>query len=167
MVVASIAESRTTSMANTATVDEAASSVWLGRWMVGVAVIYLLLFVNLASLILMPWRLLQLSPAFDAPLSSVAAQATISTLLMFGLDLAMIAAVLFWASRNSPEHVSFVWLVIGFELVRSIADDLYLLLFRDYIVETVHYGFSGLHVVIIVSGYLTNRSAMAIGGTST
>lgn len=144
----------------TVAMEETTGAIWLGRWMVGVAVVYLLLFVNLASLVLVPTRLTQLSPAFDAPISSVAAQATIDALLMFGLDLAVIAAVLLWASRNPLRHVVLVWLVIGLELVRGIADDLYLLLFRDYVVDEFYYGFIVLHVVIIATGYLAYRHAV-------
>lgn len=132
--------------------------VWLGRWMVGVAIVYLLLFVNLASLVLFPSRLLQFSPAFDAPVTSVAGQTAIDAYLLFGLDLAVIAVILLWASRNPLQHVVLVWLVIGLEFIRGIADDLYLLLFREYVIEEVYYGFIVLHVIIIVTGYLAVRN---------
>lgn len=135
------------------------AETWLGRWMVGVAAIYFLLFVNLASLVIVPTRLTQFSPAFDAPVTSVAAKATIDALLMFGLELAVIAAVLLWAARNPLRHVVLVWLVIGLELVRGILDDLYLILFRDYFVEEIYYGFIVLHLLIIVTGFLAYRQA--------
>lgn len=151
-------EASTVLSAETATIDDTAE-IWLGRWMIGVAVVYLLLFANLASLVLVPARLTQLSPAFDAPISSVAAQVTIDALLMFGLELAVIAVVLLLASRNPLRHAVLVWLVIGLELVRGIADDLYLLLFRDYVVDEFYYGFIVLHVVIIATGYLAYRRA--------
>lgn len=137
------------------------AETWLGRWMVGVAVIYLLLFANLASLVIFPNRLTQLSPTFDAPVTSVAAQATIDALLMFGLELAVVAAVLLWAARNPLQHVVLVWLVIGSELVRGILDDLYLILFREYVFEKIYYGFIALHVIIIATGYLAYRQAIS------
>lgn len=141
------------------TEDSTSDERWLGRWMVGVALVYLLLFANIVSVVLFPSRLTQLVPAFDAPVTSVAAQAGIDVYLIFGLDLFVIAVVLLWASRNPLQHVILFWLVLGLELVRGILDDLYLLLYRDYVVDELYYGFIVLHLVVIVTGILAYRTA--------
>lgn len=140
------------------------SARWLGRWMVGVAVVYLLLFANLVATVLVPARLVQFYPTFDASVTSVAAQTTVDAMLMFGLDLAVIAVVLLWASRDPLQHRVLVWLVIGLELVRGIADDLYLIFLRDYPVDAVYVGFIGLHLAIIGTGWLAYRRATTTSG---
>ena len=133
---------------------------WLGRWMVGVAVFYLLSFANFVWLRLDPTLLETLYPTYDAPITSVAAQATIDSLLMFGVEIAVVAVVLLWASRNPLEHRILFWLVIALEVVRGILVDLYLIFLREYPIDEVYYGFIVLHSVIIVTGYLAYRKAM-------
>lgn len=134
--------------------------------MIGVAVVYLLLFANLVWLKLDPSRLETFYPTYDTTTTSVAAQTTIDALLMFGLELAVIAIVLLWASRDPLEHRVLVWLVIALEGIRGILDDLYLIFLREYPVDEVYYGFIVLHTVIIVTGYLAYRNATTVSETT-
>lgn len=130
------------------------SATWLRRWMVGVGVIYLLLAVNLSSVLFPPERLYQFFPPFDAAPDSVAFAVAADLAFLFALSHGVIGAYLLWGSRRPREYAVLVPLLIALELVVGIVDDLYLIFLRDYPVDAVYYGFIVLHVVIIVTGYV-------------
>lgn len=121
--------------------------------MVGVGLIYLLLAVNLSSLIVAPERVYQFFPTFDAPLASVAFAVAADLAFLSGLSHAVIGAFLIWGARRPMAYANFVPLVIAMELVVGVVDDLYLIFFRAYPMDAIYYGFILLHLAIIVTGY--------------
>lgn len=129
------------------------SERWLRRWMIGVGVVYLLLALNLSSLLVAHDRIYLFFPPFDAALDSVAFAVAADLAFLSGLSHAVIGAFLLWASRRPMAYVSLVPLVLALELVVGIVDDLYLIFLRDYPIDAVYYGFILLHLVIIVTGY--------------
>lgn len=130
------------------------SERWLGRWMLGVGVVYLVLALNLSSLLVAPERVYLFFPTYDAPLDSVAFAVAADLAFLVGLSHGVIGAFLLWASRRPTAHVGLVPLVIAIELVVGIVDDLYLIFMREYPIDAVYYGFIALHLVIIGTGYL-------------
>lgn len=130
---------------------------WLPRWMVGVGVVYLVLAVNLSSLLVAPERVYQFFPPYDAPLDGVAFAATADGWFLVGLTHAVVGAFLLWGSRRPRAHAVVVPFVVAMELVAGIAHNLYLLFLRDYPVDAVYYGFVVLHVVVIATGYFVYR----------
>lgn len=130
------------------------SERWLSRWMIGVGVIYLLLALNLSSLLVAPERIYQFFPAYDAALDTVAFGVTADLAFLSGLTHAVIGGYLLWASRRPMAYTNLVPLIIALELVVGIVDDLYLIFLRAYTIDTVYYGFIILHLVIIVTGYI-------------
>lgn len=144
-------------MANDPENESAHSERWLLRWMIGVGVIYLVLAVNLSSLIVAPERVYQFFPSYDAALDSVAFAVSADLAFLSGLSHGVIGIYLLWASRRPAASVVLVPLIIAMELVVGIFDDLYLILLRDYPVDAVYYGFIVLHVVIITTGYFVYR----------
>lgn len=130
------------------------SERWLSRWMMGVGVVYLLLALNLSSLIVAPERVYQFVPTYDAPLDSVAFAVTADLAFLSGLGHGVLGAYLLWASRRAMDYTVLVPLIILMELVFGIVDDLYLILVRNYPVDAVYYGFIVLHLVIIGTGYV-------------
>ena len=132
---------------------------WLSRWMIGVGVVYLLLAVNLSSLVVAPERIYQFFPTYDAPLDSVAFAVSADLAFLSGLSHAVIGGYLLWASRRPQSHLALIPLVIALELVVGIIDDLYLIFTRAYPIDAVYYGFILLHLVIITSGYLVYTDA--------
>lgn len=127
-------------------------SPWLSRWMLGVGVIYLLLAVNLGSLVVAPERVYQFYPTYDAPLDSVATAVAVDVAFMVALEFAVIGVVLLWASRRPTAYVGLVPLVLALEVVRGIVDDLYLIAMRTHTIDEIYYGFILLHLVIIATG---------------
>lgn len=134
-------------------IDSNNSERWLRRWMIGVGVVYLLLALNLSSLLIAPERVFQFFPTYDAALDSIAFAVTADLAFLVGLSHAVIGVFLLWASRRPTDYVSLVPLIILMELVAGIVDDLYLILFRNYTIDAAYYGFILLHLVIIVTGY--------------
>ncbi len=122
--------------------------------MSGVGVVYLLLALNLSSLIIAPDRIHRFFPTYDAALDSVAFAATADLAFLSGLSHGVIGVYLLWASRRPMANTNLVPLVIALELVVGIVDDLYLIFLRAYTIDAVYYGFIVLHLVIIVTGYL-------------
>lgn len=122
--------------------------------MIGVGVVYLVLALNLSSLIVAPERVYQFFPSYDAPLDSVAFAVAADLAFLTGLSHAVIGAFLLWASRRPTAYAVLVPLVIAMELVAGILDDLYLIILRDYTIDAVYYGFIVLHVAIIGTGYV-------------
>lgn len=134
--------------------ESARSNRWLSRWLAGVGVVYLLLALNLSSLLIAPERIYQFFPTFDAPLDSIAFAVAADLALLSGLSHAVIGGSLLWAARRPRAGAVLVPLVIALELVVGIVDDLYLITMRAYTIDAVYYGFILLHLVIIVTGYL-------------
>ncbi len=122
--------------------------------MLGVGVVYLLLAVNLSSLLVAPERVDLFFPTYDAPLDSVAFKVSADLAFLNGLSHGVIGAFLLWGSRRPKTYALFVPFIILMELVVGIVDDLYLLFLRDYPVDAAYYAFILLHSVIIVTGYL-------------
>lgn len=122
--------------------------------MLGVGVVYLLLALNLSSLLVSPDRVYQFFPPYDAPLDSIAFAVSADLAFLSGLSHGVIGAFLLWGSRRPMAYVKLVPLIIAMELVVGIVDDLYLIFLREYPIDAVYYGFILLHLVIIVTGYL-------------
>jgi hypothetical protein len=120
--------------------------------MVGVGLVYLLLAANLGSLVVVPDRVYQFYPTYDAPLDSVATAVAVDVALMVGLEFAVLGAALLWASRRPTAYAGLVPLIVALELVRGILDDVYLLTMRAYPIDAIYYGFIVLHLVVIVTG---------------
>lgn len=104
-------------------------------------------------------RLLTQYPNLGVSVDSVAARALIDTWFMFGLEVMVIGAALIYCSRDPVRHVALAWTVIGLELVRGIADDLYLIA-RGYDNVAVYVGWILVHTTIIVSGLVCARRAL-------
>jgi hypothetical protein len=73
----------------------------------------------------------------------------------FVLDLMVTGAFMLWASRNPLKNLNLVWLIIFLEMVRGIADDLYLVS-RGYNAG-FYAGFITVHVLIILTGFIFLR----------
>lgn len=95
-------------------------------------------------------------PALELAVDSAAAQALIDVWFMFGLEVAVIGVALVWLSRDPLRALPLVWVVLALELVRGIADDLYLLA-RGYD-PVVYLVWIVLHLVIVVTGLLSIRA---------
>jgi len=143
------------------------SGTWLSRWMRAVGAIYLLLAVNLGSLVVAPERVYQFYPTFDAPLDGVATAVAVDVALMFALEVGVVGLFLLWASRRPIEYAGLVPLIVALEVVRGIADDVYLLTMRTYPVDAVYYGFIVLHLLVVVTGLAVYPGLRRVGfGTS-
>jgi hypothetical protein len=79
----------------------------------------------------------------------------VDTWVGFGVEVAVIGVVLVLASATPSLARVLVWLVIGIELTRGIAYDLYMLT-RDY-EPSVYVPWLVVHAVIIVTGALVLR----------
>lgn len=128
------------------------SGRWLSRWMVGVGVVYLLLAINLGSLVVAPERVYQFFPTYDAPLDSVATAVAVDVAFMVALEFGVVGLSLLWASRRPTAYAGLVPLIVALEVVRGVVDDLYLIAMRTYTVDAIYYGFILLHLVIIATG---------------
>lgn len=88
---------------------------------------------------------------------SAPAQALVDVWSLFGLEVAVIAAVLLWSPRDPLRHIALVRVVIGLEVVRRTADDLYLIIRgNDAIIYTA---WIVLHLVIAIPGVVLARRA--------
>ena len=127
--------------------------------MIAVGLVYLLLALNLSSLLVAPEQVYLFFPTYDAPLDSVAFAATADLGFLAGLVYVVIGGFLLWASRHPKAHVVLVPLIIAIELVAGIIDDLYFILMRDYTVDAIFFGFIVLHLVVIATGYFVYQRA--------
>lgn len=94
-------------------------------------------------------------PDLGVPVDSFPAQALIDVWFMFGLEVLVIGAALLWFSRDPLRHIALVWTVLVLELVRGIADDVYLIA-RGY--DLVVYSiWIVIHLVVITTGMLSIR----------
>lgn len=98
-------------------------------------------------------------PDLGLAVDSAAAQALVDVWFMFGLEVAVIGVALVWLSRDPLRALPLVWVVLGLELVRGVADDPYLLV-RGYD-PVVYLGWIVIHLAIVVTGLLSIRSASA------
>ncbi|HEV2126221.1 MAG TPA: BphX family protein [Chloroflexota bacterium] len=129
-------------------------------WMRTVGAFYLFLGIfNLPFVV--QARLLGQYPNLGVPVDSAAARALVDTWFMFGLEMGVVGAALVFFSRNPVRHLALVWTVIALEVVRGVADDLYLIARGQ---DAVFYGsFALVHLAIIITGIVFARRAL---GTS-
>lgn len=132
----------------------------LRLWMRGVGAFYLLLFV-MAVFVKLPLQIF-LENAAEIPVTDPVYMFLVDTWVMFGLDLGVIGVMLLVASRDPLRHRILVWTVIALELIRGIADDIYMIN-RGYAVEGLIVWIV-LHSIVIGLGLLAlRRSASADG----
>ena len=131
----------------------------LAWWMRGVGAFYLLLgAINLPFAV--EARLPSQYPNLGLAAGSPAAQALADTWFMFGLEVGVVGAALVYFSGNPIRHLSLVWTVVALELVRGVADDLYMIA-RGH--DAVFYGVFGLiHLLIISTGIVFVRRALRV-----
>jgi hypothetical protein len=99
-------------------------------------------------------------PDLGVAVDSMPAQALIDVWFMFGLEVAVIGVALLVTARNPARHVALVWTVLALEVVRGIADDVYLLA-RGY--EVMPYViWLVVHAAIIATGLLALRRAQLL-----
>lgn len=105
-------------------------------------------------------RLPVMFPDFDAPIGGVAYHGLLDFSFMFGLDLLVIGGFLLWASRAPRRHLNLVWLIVWLELIRGIADDIYMI--ASGYEPGFYIGFIVLHILIIVTGIIFLQRAQGI-----
>lgn len=99
-------------------------------------------------------------PDLGVTVDSMPAQTLVDVWFMFGLEVAVIGVALLIAARNPARHLALVWTVLALEVVRGIADDVYMLA-RGY--EVAFYViWIVLHAVIVVTGLLALRRAQLL-----
>jgi hypothetical protein len=125
-------------------------------WMRGVGAFYVLMGLFNTPLIIEA-RLPAQYPDLGVATDSIAARALIDTWFMFGLEVIVIGLALIYFSRDPDRHVALIWTVIGLELIRGIADDIYLL-GRGYEPAFIYFIWILIHTVIILTGLLVLRS---------
>lgn len=96
-------------------------------------------------------------PSLGVAIESRPAQALLDVWFMFGLEVAVIGVVLMIAARDPVRHIVLVWTVLALEIVRGIADDLYMLT-RGYDVAP-YVIWIALHTVVVASGLWALRRA--------
>ena len=94
-------------------------------------------------------------PGFDGPAGGTAERGFADYLLMFGLELIVLAAFLLVASFRRSWWVPAAWLVIALSMVRGIVDDVYMIAV-GYPVP-MFLGFIALHAVVILTGLIALR----------
>ena len=99
-------------------------------------------------------------PDLGVTVDSMPAQALVDVWFMFGLEVAVIGVALLIASREPSRHLALVWTVMALEVVRGIADDLYLLA-RGYEV-TPYVIWIVVHAAIVVTGLWALRRAQLL-----
>lgn len=123
-------------------------------WLRAVGALYLVL----GAAWLPPLTLARLEsaiPGFDGPADGTAARGFADYLLMFGLELLVLAVFLIVASFRPSWWVPAAWLVIALSIVRGILDDVYMIAV-GYPVP-MFLGFIALHAVVIVTGLIAVR----------
>ena len=129
----------------------------LAWWFRIVGVFYLFLtLVNLYA-IFVNTQFLKMDIPF--PVDDAGFRITLDFWLTFVLDLLVIGVFMLWASRNPLRHLNLVWLVLWLEAIRGVADDFYLIA-RGYD-ATFYTGFTIVHLVVIVTGFVLARQALA------
>ncbi|MGA8265531.1 MAG: BphX family protein [Ignavibacteriaceae bacterium] len=93
------------------------------------------------------------------PVGDVGFGVTLDFWFTFVLDLLVMGGFLLWVSWKPLKNLNFVWLVIWLELIRGIADDLYMIA-RGYHVS-FYIVFITIHIIIIVTGFIFAWQASA------
>jgi hypothetical protein len=131
----------------------------LRRWMRGVGAFYLLV-----ALFNTPPAIAARFPVqygwLDLEVGAASAQALIDVWFMFGLEVGVVGLALLLSARDPRRHVALVWTVLGLELVRGVADDLYLLV-RGYDLAT-YVTWIAIHAVVIATGLRALHRADAL-----
>lgn len=104
-------------------------------------------------------------PDLGVAVESAAVQALVDTWFMFGLEAGVIGVALLYCSRHPYQHRSLVWTVLALEMVRGIADDLYLIA-RGYD-PIIYLAWIAVHGVIVTTGVVAIRRARANASRST
>ena len=104
-------------------------------------------------------------PDLGVAVDSMPAQALVDVWFMFGLEVAVIGVALLIAARNPARHLALVWTVLALEVIRGIADDLYLLVrgyeVAPYVIWIV------VHTAIVGTGLWALRRAQLLPRGST
>ncbi len=136
-------------------VGDGASTRGLQRWMRIVGGFYVLLALFNTPPVISA-RFAAQYPDLGLAVDAAAAQALVDVWFMFGLEVAVIGIALVWLSRDPLRALPFVRVVLALELVRGVADDLYLLARGQD--PAVYLGWIVIHLVIVVTGLLAIRS---------
>lgn len=99
-------------------------------------------------------------PDLGVTVDSMPAQALVDVWFMFGLEVAVIGVALLIAARNPARHLALVWTVLALEVVRGIADDLYLLA-RGYEVAP-YVTWIVVHTAIVAAGLWSLQRAQLL-----
>ena len=129
----------------------------LAWWFRIVGVFYLFLTVVNLYAIFVNTQFLKMDIPF--PVDDAGFRITLDFWLTFVLDLLVVGVFMLWASRNPLRHLNLVWLVLWLEAIRGVADDFYLIA-RGYD-ATFYTGFTIVHLIIIVTGFVLARQASA------
>lgn len=128
----------------------------LARWLQIVGVFYVLQFVAMAF-VRAPIRTFGPEGALDlADAGDPIASFLVDTWVTFGLEVGAVGIAMLIASRHPLQARGVVWTVLAIELVRGIANDLYMIA-RD--INVVGYlVWIAIHSIVIVTGLLALRA---------
>ena len=125
-------------------------------WMRAVGTFYLLLFV-IGAIIKLPVEQTLGQAGIMLDQTNLAHRFLVDTWVMFALELGVIGAALWYFSGQAYQARPLIWTVLGLEVVRGIADDIYMLI-RGY-QPAFYIGWIVIHTIIIVTGVLALRRA--------
>jgi hypothetical protein len=127
---------------------------WLRRWMYLVGGFYVLM-----GLFNTPWiieaRLPTQYPDLGVAVESNAARALVDVWFMFGAEVLVIGVVLIAFAPRHGERMALVWAVLGMEVIRGIAVDVWFLT-RGYD-PPIYVGWIVVHLIIILTGLYAIR----------
>jgi hypothetical protein len=98
-----------------------------------------------------------ISPNYDAPAGGEADRLLFNIAGMIGFEWIVMGAYMIYAARNPAKHISLMWLIVGYELVRGILDDIYLIV-QGYPVGS-YIAWIVIHTIIITTAVLFTRQA--------
>ena len=101
----------------------------------------------------------QMYPNYDAPAGGVADKFLFNVGAMLGFEWIVMGAFMIYASREPAKHYSIVWLVVGYEILRGIIDDLFLIA-QGYPIAS-YAAWIVIHLIIIATGVMFARQAQA------
>ncbi|MBI5654021.1 MAG: BphX family protein [Chloroflexi bacterium] len=99
----------------------------------------------------------QMFPGYDAPVGGVADKFLFNVGAMLGFEWIVMGAYMIYASREPAKHYSIVWLIVGYEILRGIVDDLFLIA-QGYPV-TSYVAWIVIHLIIITTAVMFTRQA--------
>ena len=99
----------------------------------------------------------QMFPNYDAPIGGVADKFLYNVGAMLGFEWIVMGVYMLYASREPAKHFSIVWLIIGYEILRGIIDDLFLIA-QGYPIAS-YVGWIVIHLIIITTGVMFVRQA--------